>query len=625
MNNAIVQIRKWEFEARIFISLSLVLSVCLISYVVLKQTNSVFVSVGSWFQVDPQTSKTTGFLAASLFMIAASTLRMWAGSILSSHRVMSFKVKNDALMTDGPYGLVRNPIYLADLIAMVGFTFCLPSAGLILPLLFSAHYVQLILYEEASLAERFGEDYQRFAAGIPRLIPDITRTRVFLRSLGHITMNKDGIRNNALYLLFIPGFVVSAFTGRFTDAVFIGLPAVLDWAVLHTKKGLPASTREKEQKPFPKQKRQKVFDDILYAQCWEDPELDRAALHIQPDDIVFSITSGGCNTLAFLIDNPKKIIALDANIHQSYLLDLKIAAFRSLSYGEMLEFMGVRTSSRRQELYVQVREGLKPESRTYWDEEAERIEAGIIHCGRYEAYMEMLRRWLGRLIGQATLEKFFEIQDLSERHRFYQEKWETPLWWLFTRILLSRTVMTLVFDKAFFRYLDSSFSFGENFANKVKHAMTELPARDNYFLSYILLGRYYDEAHLPPYLWREHFTSIRGRLNKIEVVTASCEEFFQSLPSNTLSKFNFTNIFEWMSPENYEQVLKEIVRVSKNRARITYRNLLVPRERPASLAGTIESLRPLARELHFRDLSFIYDNYVVEQIRKGNAREAGSS
>jgi hypothetical protein len=57
--------------------------------------------------------------------------------------------------------------------------------------------------------------------------------------------------------------------------------------------------------------------------------------------------------------------------------------------------------------------------------------------------------------------------------------------------------------------------------------------------------------------------------------------------------------------------------VARDKAVLTYRNLLVFRERPASLGGTLKPLRDLAKSLHEADLSFIYDNYVVEQVEKG--------
>ena len=71
-----------------------------------------------------------------------------------------------------------------------------------------------------------------------------------------------------------------------------------------------------------------------------------------------------------------------------------------------------------------------------------------------------------------------------------------------------------------------------------------------------------------------------------------------------------------MSVDAYEQLLRETIRVATDGAVITYRNLLVHRERPDSLAYRIHPLNTLAQELHRKDLSFIYSNYVVEEIHK---------
>ena len=112
-----------------------------------------------------------GYLAAALFMAGASFLRIWSGSVLTSRRMMSFAVKTDALLSSGPYRLVRNPIYLADLIAFTGFALCLPPIGLLLPVLLFLHYTQLIGYEERSLRQEFGRDYEDYRSRVPRLLP----------------------------------------------------------------------------------------------------------------------------------------------------------------------------------------------------------------------------------------------------------------------------------------------------------------------------------------------------------------------------------------------------------------------------------------------------------------------
>ncbi|HPW17841.1 MAG TPA: hypothetical protein PLP83_05615 [Candidatus Aminicenantes bacterium] len=110
---------------------------------------------------------------------------------------------------------------------------------------------------------------------------------------------------------------------------------------------------------------------------------------------------------------------------------------------------------------------------------------------------------------------------------------------------------------------------------------------------------------------------IRDRLDRVEIVTARCEDYFAGLKDASISKFNFSNIFEWMSPRDFEALLRETVRVARDKAVLTYRNLLVFRERPASLEGVLRPRREQARALLEADLSFIYDNYVVEQVEKG--------
>ncbi|MBE3110143.1 MAG: DUF3419 family protein, partial [Acidobacteria bacterium] len=524
----------------------------------------------------------------------------------------SFEVKTDALFSSGPYQLVRNPIYLADLIAFTGFALCLPPIGLLLPVLLFLHYTQLIAYEEISLRREFGRDYATYQSRVPRLLPGFGSLKRLGAALKDLTVTRDGIRHNALYLLFIPGFALAAATGKLVWAVAVGLPAVVDWAIVHTKIGVVKGGT----KPAVKTK---MFKDVLYANCWEDPQLDRAALGIDEDDIVLSITSGGCNLLAFLLDNPRKVIALDVNPHQGYLLELKMAAFRMLSYQSNLEFFGVRPCSTRVECYLQrLLPCLSSDAARFWDGHSRKIARGLIHAGRYERYMRLLRRTVVAGFGKRRLiKRMFETDDPAAREKLYREKWQGVWWNFLTGVMLSRRLNSLLFDKAFFAYLDCDFSFGRHFAAKAKRALVQLPMKENYFLSYILLGRFYDEAYLPVYLRRENFQAIRDRLDRVEIVTDSCEHFFANLEDSSISKFNFSNIFEWMSPAAFENLLRETIRVARDRAVLTYRNLLVPRERPQSLGGNIQSRQDLAKALQGTDLSFIYDNYVVEQVVKG--------
>ena len=149
----------------------------------------------------------------------------------------------------------------------------------------------------------------------------------------------------------------------------------------------------------------------------------------------------------------------------------------------------------------------------------------------------------------------------------------------------------------------------------MKRAVTELPVKDNYFLAYILTGNYLNDG-LPPYLKRENYDLIRNRVDRISIVTSGCLEYLRAVPSDTISKFNFTNIFEWISIEEYLILLTETLRTARDGAILTYRNHLVTRNRPESLAEQIIPDMSLSVKLHESDRSFIYKAYVVERIKK---------
>lgn len=593
-----------EFKYRIFISLSIAAVTCMICFGLFPETAPLYSQVLKETSVG-NVSAASVYIAAAFIMAIVSLLRMWSGSILSSEIVMKFRVRTDKLSKEGPYQLVRNPIYLADWTAIFVFSMFLPPAGLLMPVLFYIHYVRLIAYEEDSLLKKYENDYIDYINKVPRLLPGLKSLSRFIAEFKKFDINYDGFRHNATYILFIPGFIAAAYGDSFIYAIIIGLPGVIDWAIIHTEIGV-----ERQQG-----KKKKVFEGILYAQCWEDPQIDRAAFNINSKDIVFTITSGGCNALTFLLDDPEKIIALDMNPHQNYLLELKIAAMKRLSYDEVLQLLGIRYSSERIKLYRDSRDLLSNSAQDFWDSHTKEIKMGLIHSGRYERYMRLLRRVLIAMIGRKTIIKMFKAATYRERNVIFNKKWDNIRWKLFTRALLSRAVMSLLFTREFFRYLNGRISFGQNFAHKVKKAVTELPLKENYFLTYILCGNY-DQQYLPPYLQRDNYEKILTRLNRIEIVAASCGEYFKTLPDSAISRFNFTNIFEWISPEEFENLLRETIRVAKNESVITYRNLLVRREHPYSLEKNIRSCYQSAKELHDVDLSFIYDRYVIEIILK---------
>ena len=98
------------------------------------------------------------------FVVAGEALRIWAVGYLTKLRT---------LVTAGPFGLCRNPIYLGSFLITVGcFVMCgridVWVAGTALFWLFHGG---AIAYEEKLLRDRYGEVFADYCKTTPRLLP----------------------------------------------------------------------------------------------------------------------------------------------------------------------------------------------------------------------------------------------------------------------------------------------------------------------------------------------------------------------------------------------------------------------------------------------------------------------
>lgn len=348
----------------------------------------------------------------------------------------------------------------------------------------------------------------------------------------------------------------------------------------------------------------------MFTQSWEDPACDLAALRPQPGETILAITSGGDNALGFLLTDPARIVAVDLNPAQTYLLELKMAAFRQLTHDELLRFLGVRSDGLARLLFRRLRDDLTPAARAFWDAHADWFERGLLTQGGFERYHAMLRAMLRATIGRGRLERLFTL-DFEEQRAFYEREWNTIAWRTLVRIACSKYVLGQRLDPSWFTHAALP-SFGLHFARLAEHAVAELPARSNYFLAQIFLGRYLDEAAVPDYLRPENFEAIRRRLDRLTIVTADIGEALEALPRQSVDCFALSNVFEYSPYALFERSLHAVVRAARPKARFSLRNLLAPRrlaDHPEFVvdAGLSEGLRDA-------DRGFIYSRFEAAQL-----------
>jgi protein-S-isoprenylcysteine O-methyltransferase Ste14 len=103
-------------------------------------------------------------LAVSLF---GEAIQLWCFASLQ---------KNQVLAANGPYALVRNPMYLGRYFLLFGMLSLLGNAWLLaaFTIIYYFYMVNRVWREEALLERTFGEAYETYRARVPRFLPRLS-------------------------------------------------------------------------------------------------------------------------------------------------------------------------------------------------------------------------------------------------------------------------------------------------------------------------------------------------------------------------------------------------------------------------------------------------------------------
>ena len=104
------------------------------------------------------------FMVGAFIVVLGCLVRIYASGYI---------VKNQQLATDGPYALVRHPLYTGNLLVLIGFT--LASGQWWAPLVAIAfwwfYYPAAIEYEDRKLHRIFGAPWEQWSRTVPAVIP----------------------------------------------------------------------------------------------------------------------------------------------------------------------------------------------------------------------------------------------------------------------------------------------------------------------------------------------------------------------------------------------------------------------------------------------------------------------
>lgn len=364
-----------------------------------------------------------------------------------------------------------------------------------------------------------------------------------------------------------------------------------------------------------------VFDSLVYTQIWEDPRIDREALAPLAGKRIAAIASGGCNTLAYLADDPQAILAVDLNPAHLALNRLKHAALRHLpERGLVLRFLAGAADPANPDLYDRfLAAHLDPASRAYWEKRDWRGRR------RIDAFRTGFWResWLGRAIGWAH--GLCRLHGVDPRaltacttpgeQRAWVERQLLPLLdRRLARFLLDRPLayQALGIPPNQFQAMREQ---GGGMAGVLRERLTRLatiaPLKDNPFAWQAFARRYplEEPGALPDYLHEAALPRVRARLGRIDLRLQNLTLRLSEEPAGSIDRFVLLDAQDWMTRRQLGELWAQIQRTASRDAKVICRS-----------AGPLSPVAPelhagwrydaeTSRALHARDRSAIYGGF----------------
>jgi protein-S-isoprenylcysteine O-methyltransferase Ste14 len=157
------------------------------------------------------------FAAVVLFLFAL--VRTWASAYLQASIVYASHVKSDSLVADGPYRLVRNPLYFANVLMSIGLGLLMSRTGLVIVIAaMVAFCYRLIFREEDQLLASQGERFRQYRSAVPRLWPAL---KPRIPSAGAQPMWREGFKAEFWAWGYTLG--TAAFAVTLSVPIFLGI------------------------------------------------------------------------------------------------------------------------------------------------------------------------------------------------------------------------------------------------------------------------------------------------------------------------------------------------------------------------------------------------------------------
>jgi S-adenosylmethionine-diacylglycerol 3-amino-3-carboxypropyl transferase len=350
------------------------------------------------------------------------------------------------------------------------------------------------------------------------------------------------------------------------------------------------------------------FEQIRYANCWEDPFILIEAMENARGKRILSIASAGDNTFSLLTLDPEIIVAVDVSKVQLFLVELKKVAILNFDREKYLQFAGFSSCDQREDYFIEIKNQLSEACANYWTENILAIKKGIIYNGKFEKFfLFFAHKVLPYIHSKKKIQELFRPKSAAEQKVFFYKKWNTFLWRLiFPSVFNKRVFGNYARDPEFMKHVETTVpQFIKNVAEK--HYQT-VQAHTNPFLWFFLTGSF--GKYLPHYVREENYEVIRSRMDKVVLHEGLIEDGLKWYPK--ISGFNLSNIFEYMDPHLFELVSKQVLDGAEKGAVIAYWNLMITRRISEINPKEVSHRKEQSERLKEKEHGYFYKNFIID-------------
>ena len=381
------------------------------------------------------------------------------------------------------------------------------------------------------------------------------------------------------------------------------------------------------------------FDAFVYNQIWEDPRVDLQALRLDENSRILTISSGGCNALNYLLENPKSVTAVDLNRHHIYLLNLKLTALKYLpSYKSFFAFFGTGFGENTGTDYQKFIAGnLDKATRKFW--ESNTFLGGVFYgdrisffrnAGLYDqsrnGYFLRFFHWLARRLG-CRVGEVLKAKTLDEQAKLYRKHidpfFDSSLIKLIGKLPV--TLFGLGIPPQQYQELKRDLSGDRTvidiYRDRVRRLSCDFPIEENYF-AWQAFARKYDTENrraVPEYLKEDNFNTLRARADRLTTIIGSASDEIRNSPEGSFNRFVFLDAQDWMDTEAIIDLWSLIVAKAEPGSRIIFRTAgaasPLDDNLPDELRNRFVYEKELSENLFKQDRSSIYGGFHLYVFR----------